>query len=583
MIHSVSSNKKSFKTVRFETGLNVILAERDEKSKKDASRNGSGKTMLVEIIHFCLGAELTNSLLDDNHLEDWTFTLEFDLAGQRCKVSRNTQNPSSVSVEGDVSKEFKDWPKKPEKDLLTNQNLMSVDDWKYVLGHFMFGLKKTEEKQSPSFRALILYFARKGAGAFEDAFTTFLNQPAWSKQVNTAYLLGLSWDYFQKAISVENKLKELRNAQKVVEISSAAGFGDLDELRVKKINLEQKLNISSDRLNSFKVHPQYKEYEVKASDLTKSIHELINQNVSSRKLRDYYTQSIQEEKPADSSLVEKVFKEAGVVFPGKLKHRLKEVSDFHEKVASNRKEYLRSEIAELDKRIEEADKEAEVLTNERAKILTILKEHGAMDEQIKLQNTHNELSAELSVVESELKRLVSIEEEEAKTSVEQKKLALAAKTDFNEREEQWSKAVRLFAEYTDSLYEEPGELVLGVSSAGTLQTKFNIKRKNSEGVRHMTIFCYDLVLMQLWAEMKKNSAFLIHDSSMFDSVDERQIATSIQLANEVSKKQGSQYICCLNTDRVPKGEFEDGFDFDSFVRLRLSDAGESGGLLGIRY
>ena len=56
MIRSVSANQKSFKTVHFEPGFNVVLADRTKDSTKKDTRNGLGKSTLIEIIHFCLGA-----------------------------------------------------------------------------------------------------------------------------------------------------------------------------------------------------------------------------------------------------------------------------------------------------------------------------------------------------------------------------------------------------------------------------------------------------------------------------------------------------------------------------------------------
>ena len=57
MIHAVKSNMPSFNEVRLEPGFNVVLADRTKESTKRDSRNGLGKTTLIEIIHFCLGAQ----------------------------------------------------------------------------------------------------------------------------------------------------------------------------------------------------------------------------------------------------------------------------------------------------------------------------------------------------------------------------------------------------------------------------------------------------------------------------------------------------------------------------------------------
>ena len=56
MITAVRCDKPSFREVRFKPGFNVILAERVGEATDKDSRNGLGKTTLIEIIHFCLGA-----------------------------------------------------------------------------------------------------------------------------------------------------------------------------------------------------------------------------------------------------------------------------------------------------------------------------------------------------------------------------------------------------------------------------------------------------------------------------------------------------------------------------------------------
>ena len=55
MIYEVSSSSPTFRTVRFTDGVNIVVADKGEKSSINNSRNGLGKTTLIEIIHFCLG------------------------------------------------------------------------------------------------------------------------------------------------------------------------------------------------------------------------------------------------------------------------------------------------------------------------------------------------------------------------------------------------------------------------------------------------------------------------------------------------------------------------------------------------
>jgi len=76
----------------------------------------------------------------------------------------------------------------------------------------------------------------------------------------------------------------------------------------------------------------------------------------------------------------------------------------------------------------------------------------------------------------------------------------------------------------------------------------------------MKIFCYDLVLAQLWAKRSRSPIFLIHDSILFADVDERQKALALEVAAKESKQKRFQYICTLNSDNIPKKDFRDDFE-----------------------
>ena len=99
----------------------------------------------------------------------------------------------------------------------------------------------------------------------------------------------------------------------------------------------------------------------------------------------------------------------------------------------------------------------------------------------------------------------------------------------------------------------------------------------------MKVFCYDLALASLWAAKRTSPGFLIHDSTIFADVDERQKAHALELAAKTAETHGFQYICCLNSDGVPESDFSEGFSLQPYVRIELTDEGEKGGLLGIRY
>ncbi len=111
----------------------------------------------------------------------------------------------------------------------------------------------------------------------------------------------------------------------------------------------------------------------------------------------------------------------------------------------------------------------------------------------------------------------------------------------------------------------------------------DIEREQSNAVSKMKVFCYDLMSAELWSQLAVRPGFLMHDSNIFDGVDERQIARALELGERKSRECGFQYIVCLNSDVVPRNEFKTDCDIDKFVRLRLTDNEPAGRLLGIEY
>ena len=101
MIHSIAANQPTFRPVKLTPGLNVILADRTKGSSRKDTRNGLGKSTLIEIIHFCLGAKaLSGRGLAIPALKDWAFAMEMSLGADRITVTRALKSPNTVTVSG---------------------------------------------------------------------------------------------------------------------------------------------------------------------------------------------------------------------------------------------------------------------------------------------------------------------------------------------------------------------------------------------------------------------------------------------------------------------------------------------------
>ena len=582
MIHGITANHESFHAVEFTTGLNVILAERSTASSEKDTRNGIGKSTLIEIIDFCLGSRPRKGMgLQIDALQDWTFTLDLTLAGNRIMATRAVANPQRITIDGPTE----GWIEQPEANGLFSQRVFHVDRWRILLGWALFGIEISAQRKpyTPSFRSLLSYFVRRNPDAYNSPFRHYRQQNTWDMQLHIAFLLGMNWEYATQWQRLKDKEDAIKAVKKAIKTGAMEGTLDsIGELETQVIQLEQEAVVAKEALSSFRVHPQYDVLERDADSLTSEVHKLANQNIADRRRLTRYRESIREEQPLSSIPLEKIYEECGLLFPDLVQRSLKQARSFHEQLLANRREFLETEINKLRETIAERKGEIKAVTERRADLLQVLRTHGALQELTGMQEKLAKLNESLERAKTRLKEIKEFNSTRREIKKNREELLRIAERDHEDRRAIWSEAIRQFNNYSQVLYESPGKLVIDISEKG-FKYRVDIERSGSQGIEKMKIFCFDLVALHLRRRAGAGISFLVHDTLMYDSVDSRQRALAFEHAHRITEEVGGQYICAINSDMVPSNHFSDGFDFQRYVRLTLSDATPQGSLLGLRF
>ncbi len=583
MIKEISSNNPKFKTVKFKPGFNVVLADRSIISTEKDSRNGLGKSSLINIIHFLLGGSPGKDKgLRRAALTNWDYKMIFTVNNKEFSVERNPTKFSEVILTGD----FSDWPIQPRYDEEKKVFSLKNTEWSSLLGSKLFSLPiESPGKYNPSFRGLISFFVREGADAYNDPFQHTAKQLEWDKQVQNTYLLNLNYEYaitLQHLKDKEEILNQLKKAAEQGLLNEFAGtIGDLEAERVRLIESVNKLEAE---LIDFNVHPEYKEIQKEANLFTAKIQEELNERNICEQLLTKYRENLGEEKEVSSASIQQLYKEAGIIFPDILIKSVEEISQFHTSVIKNRQDYLASEIKKLERQISLHDITIAKTSDKRKELMMILQTHGALEEHFKLQQRLIEKKQALTSVITKISNLQRFEEGKSDLKIEKEDLLKKMRRDYSERQEVIDEAIGIFNKNSEFLYDEPGNLVIDVKDTG-YKFRIDIKRSGSLGIDKMKVLCYDLTLSQLKTNQTHKPDFLIHDSSIYDGVDERQIAKGLERAYGLSEEYKFQYICTLNSDNIPFKDFSIGFNekFENSIRLRLDDSTEEGGLFGFRF
>lgn len=580
MIHQITANQESFRPIQLNPGLNVILADRSEASSRKDTRNGLGKSTLIEIIHFCLGARVQSGRgLAIPALEQWAFTMELSLGADRVAVTREVARPNTITVTGMSNR----WPHIPPANLLGIRSF-KLEQWRALLGAALFSLPSREkQKYNPSFRSVLSYFVRRGHDAYGDPFSHFSRQSTWDRQLHVALLLGLEWRHAVRWQLIKDRDKKLRDLNKLLSDGAFPGLGgSIGELEAERVAMTQDIEDSSAALGNFKVHPQYESIEREANELTEALHREKNASVLAARRLKIYNQAVRSEEPPSGVAVEAVYEEMGVVFSETVLRSLDEARRFYGLVVRDRRRFLEDEIGRLERRMAVTKAQIAELTERRAKILRILEEHGALDEFVRLRERHAEHCQRLQGIVDQIENRREVEAKERRIARDRAALADLTARDYEERRANWDFPVRQFNRNSQALYSAPGHLVIDTTDSG-FKFDIDIRKSGSDGIGKMKIFCFDLAVLEFSAGREMAIDFLIHDSEMYDGVDSRQRAAALERARKVTERTGTQYVCALNSDMVPYSDFREGFVFDDYVRCRLQDGAASGTLLGIAF
>jgi uncharacterized protein YydD (DUF2326 family) len=590
LIHRIESTLPSFKSIDLGPGLNILTAEKSEDATDRQTRNGAGKSSVLDIIHFVLGGRCLapkgdrkkDCIFRLDQLKKEFFGLVLDLREDRVSVARSGSEHGRILIN---SANPEGWPFRPTIDQPSGDEFLKAKEWNVVLGAEFFGLSAGGEKHAPSFRNVFPYFARREIdGGFATPEKFFAQQSVGDQQITLSFLIGLDWHISQELQLVRDKKKSFEIIKREARKGALERFvGNTGELRSQLTVAQNKANRLKRQIAAFEVLPEYHDLEREASALARTISDLANANTIDEQRKEQLRGALAEEEEPEMSDVVRLYEEAGVVLPALVVNHLESVRTFHRVVLRNRRSHLQAEIADADHRIDDRRSQMRDQDARRHEILEVLAAHGALDQLSRLQEEWTRLQAtteDLRRRYNDAKRLESLSSE---IKLETAQLHQRLIRDLEEHQEVIDAAVLLFEEFSGALSEHQGHLTIAAAEEGP---KFDVEVPSgrSVGIKNMQIFCFDLMLATLWTRKGLGPGFLIHDSHLFDGVDSRQVAKAIEIAARTAENEGFQYIMTMNSDAIPTDEFSRDFEVDEYILpVHLDDSTETGGLFGLRF
>ncbi|WP_460383374.1 DUF2326 domain-containing protein [Pseudomonas amygdali] len=565
------ANRSSFKRVKFnEAGASLVVGSRRDPLHLDddtKSYNGVGKSLLVEIIHFCLGGSTSKAFKE--HLPGWEFTLITLLGERQVQIVRSTSKQGEVYIDGKALK------------------LKSYTDF---LARNTFQFSDSISSSQLTFRALVSRFIRRAKSDYNDPRITTSDREPYTVLLRNLFLLGVDVSLIEKKFQLRSRQTQLELFEKNFKADPFIKeyyTGNKDASLQSGFLEEQVARLSSD-LEKFTVADDFYDIEKWANQLAAELRELKNRRVIAENAIKNIIRSLETRNDIPLETIKSVYGELLSAFKPEALKSLAEVEAFHKSIIKNRVARLSQERSRIELELSSIDSDIKVKSLGLDQKLSYLSDKRALDQ-------YAAVSAQLSDVKAKLHKLMDYQQllHQSREEAAQVKISLAEQniktntylddTDVERREK-----LSVFSKLAKRFYPEaPAGIVLN-NNSGDNKIRYDfdvrIEADGSDGINAVKLFCYDLTVAILRAN--HNVRFIWHDSRLFSDIDPRQRAVLFQVAMQLSKQYGFQYIATVNEDQIdtilPELSEQQKQELSESIVLKLSDDGPEGKLLGLQ-
>lgn len=593
-----SNHPELFSTIKFNDGLNVIVAEIKDPENKSRDTHNLGKSTLAELIDFCLlkGKSNRHFLFKALHcFEKFTFYLEVKSLDTKYITIRR-----SVSLHNSISFKFHN---------NSNEDFTQLPDeeWDYICLPFsksrqlLDDFLDLQELEKFDFRDVLGYLLRSQKdyfNLFKLATKDLGSDELWKPRI--AHLLGVNSKLVQNTYKIKNEISQIessaKNIRKDIGCPEGESIAYATKIMLRIQECEEQIKAEKEAAENLQFLEQDKRNILDlVEDLTSQIRELNRKKFYLLDLLKRYEESLRDATIAfDPNKVKTLFEECRVLFPENLVTDFQTLIQFNKDITTERKAFLKREKRSTEKELSEIDEKLATLDQERSvkskfiKRSTFLKQLKYITEQISVKS--GEL-AQLKNTYSYAEKLTDLEE---KLNLERQNLIAEGKKlgkHLNDLQKTSSNSIlsniqTTFSFFVKKVLNQRAIFSVTLNSNHSLEFEDNFteglevlrKTQQSEGTSYRKILCvaFDVALLAAHLETKF-PRFLYHDG-IFEALDNRKKAS---LLGEIRShcENGIQHIVTLIDSDLPSNcnHWSEFFDEEEVI-LRLHDDGEDGRL-----
>lgn len=544
--------------IYFKLGTNFIFGKKDEANSKQ-SLNGIGKSLLLDLIDFCLLAsfDAKNIRLFEarEYLLGYSIVLEFIIDGVEYVIKRSVEKPSVVSFGTKENiKEYK--TSELSQDLCDlifySKKYAGVYSNKWLRKLMPFFLKIHRDKQKK----------------FSDPIEYIPNCTPLELNQYHLFLLDIdnhiSQENFQIQTAIKEKTKAITQVREIV--TSTYKIEKIADVNTKIDKLSTEIKSLENTLDKFKLEPQYDDASEKANNLTEQIKSIVIKNHNDREKISTYVSSLKSfEDKINIRSISRLYEETNEILAKKIEKTLSDALEFRAQLAKSREKFLKTEILSIEDAIKVRSSELSQLDLERSKIFEFLKTKKALKDLNDAYLLISKKKDEISQLESKTRVYFDLSKQKAALKTKEKEIEEKVIEFIVNTKNQVAEFRTFFNRVYEAIYSlenDKGEAKFrfyeNLKKEQKIIIDIVVPAMRSEGKNQGRSLVYDLaVISHLISRGYSAPRFLAHDG-IFDGVDRAHFVSVCNLVNTlVSEGANLQYIIPLNEEGTLSEKFGD--------------------------
>lgn len=543
----IANNQGVIRDINFHSGFNLIVDETPSDTA-EATGNNVGKTTVLILIDFCLGASAKGIYTDpENKKNEYLLVKNFLIETQTIitlTLTEDLENP--LATEFVIERNFL-----PRKHMIRriNGHHKTEEEFEEALTNHLF---PDHYGKKPTFPQIISHNIRYKELSVTNTLRT-LNQYTRDDEYETLYLFLFGCD-FDQGNAKQNLLAQIRIDTSFKSRLEATQTRSAYETSLALLLLE--ISTLDEKKSSFRVNPDF-ESDLNALDKVKYRVNVTSTNISRLKLRhSLVIEAIEDVKSnraqVDTEQLRALYNDASGHL-SKVQKSFEELVDFHNRMVNEKARYIAKDIPALEAEIGKKEEE----------LRRLLEQERALVEKISMSDSFEELEAVIVALNEKHRR-----KGEYETVIQQ---ILAVETDLKNLNQalaeidgslfsseygasiqiQLNKLNKYFSAISQELYGEQYALKVDVVTNRTGQKLYKFSSFNtnfSSGKKQGEITCFDIAYT-LFADEEGIPCyhFLLNDKK--ELMHDNQLTKIARLVER--ERKHVQFVASILRDKLP--------------------------------